>query len=182
MPKIKGTGIDAIKSIVRAQGEAFENDFLEKLEPKEREEFLSSIPISWRELNLNNEKNQLVYLAEQLYPGDSLGLQKVAMEMAKISIPRFYQIFIRIPKPAFVFKRIAVLWRSFYDTGDASIEDIKTNEATFVLRNFPEYSVYLREYLCGYLKGTGELMNIRDMEVTKIENDPNAWKWHMRWK
>jgi hypothetical protein len=184
MNQVKGTGFLIIKKIVRDRGPATEKKFLESLTPQERVAWDTDkiLAISWNPLPSKPEGSGLYEAAQALFPGDpNHALRELGRVMAKEGLPRFYQIFIRIPTVQFIWKRVAALWRSFYDTGDAVMENPGPRQATFVLRNYPEYPPYMREYLCGYFIGMGDLVGLKTMVVRKDETDPRAWKWHLQW-
>ncbi len=184
MNQVKGTGLLIIKKLIHDRGPTTEKKFLDSLSAQDRAAWDTNkiLAISWNPLPLKPEGSGLYEAALVLFPGEpNHALRELGRLMAKEGLPRFYQIFIRIPTVQFVWKRVAVLWRSFYDTGDASMEDPGPNRATFVLRNYPEYPPYMREYLSGYFHGMADLLGLKGMAVHRDESDPRAWKWRLQW-
>lgn len=184
MNQVKGTGFLIIKKIVHDRGPEVEKKYLERLSPESRAAWESNkiLAVSWNPLPLQSEGSELYEAALVLFPGDpNHALRELGRVMAKEGVPWFYQIFIRIPTVQFVIKRVAALWRSFYDTGDASVVNVGSNSLTFVLSNYPDYPPYMREYLSGYFFGMGELIGMKNTLVTKDESDPKNYKWHLHW-
>ncbi|MEW6515459.1 MAG: hypothetical protein AB1439_00955 [candidate division FCPU426 bacterium] len=183
MNKVKGSGTLILKKIVRDRGPAMEAKLLELLDQENIDVWKAdTLAVSWNPLPLEAKGSVLYEAALVLFPGDSnRALRELGRIMAKEGLPWFYQIFIRIPTPQFVWKRVAVLWRSFYDSGDASVENTGPKQMTFVLSNYPEYPPYMREYLSGYFLGVGELLHLPNMKVQKDESNPLTWRWHLRW-
>ncbi len=182
MAKVKGSAEDTMRKILKKQPQEIQEKYLASLSPEARDTFEHAMAVSWRELDTNEETNSVALLARTLYPNDPLALQKLAYTMAKDSMPRFYQIFIRIPTVEYVVKRVAKIWSSFYERGEALIENFKDQHFTMVLKQYPDYPPFLREYMCGYLKGVGDLLHLKNVAVQKIETDPEAWKWEVTWE
>jgi len=181
MIKVKGVAYETLRTILKKKDNEFKENYYALLPEEERDAVQHALSISWKPLQFDEDKNCIGVLAKLLYPNDPLYLQKLGYEMSRNTIPRFYQIFIRIPSIEYIFKRVAKIWGSFYDTGEAHLEDLTDSQFYFVLKNFPNYPAFLREYMCGYLKGMGELLNLKNTTVKKIEKDPNEWKWEVRW-
>jgi len=131
---------------------------------------------------ISEKGNIFAAAAKVLFPDDPEGMRKVGRLNARESLTGIYRLFIRIPSIEFVIGRVAKLWRSHHDTGNASVEDYNGRSLKFVLRNYPDLRADFREYLVGYIQGIGELAGLNDVKITKIEDDPNAWKWKMEWQ
>lgn len=181
MAKVKGVVYDAMRRVLAQQNEAFKEAYFSCLKPEYVDDIKNTLSISWRELNTDENTNSLPILAKMLYPNDRLALRKIGKLMAHDGMPRFYQIFIRIPSIKFVYSRVSKIWNSFYDKGKLGVEDFHEQGFTLLLRNFPEFPEFLREYLCGYFLGISELLHLKNVTVKKFESDPMAWKWIMRW-
>jgi len=172
---------DTVRKLLNLKGPVFKENYLALLTPENRELVERAMSISWREVDINDQTDPLAILAKTIYPNDYLCLQKLGYDMAKDTMPRFYKIFIRIPSAKFIIDRVTKIWGSFYEKGEVGVENFNNQQYTMVLRKFPEYPAYLREYVVGYLKGVSELVNLKNVMVTKIETDPNAWKWEVHW-
>jgi hypothetical protein len=49
------------------------------------------------------------------------------------------------------------------------------------VRGFPELVKTQREYVAGYLIGLLGLTGAKSVQVTCLENDPQAWRWVLSW-
>jgi hypothetical protein len=183
MHKVKGTGIMVVKKLVQDQGAEAERKVRERLSAYSLNIWNSTtLALSWVEDELAIPGSILYESALRLFPGDAkTALTALGKTMAKEGLPVFYKMFIRIPTPQFVYKSVAQLWRRFYFDGDAVVENLGPKEATFVLRNFPDYNENMRTYMKGYLFGMGDLLGLKNMEVKMDESNPQAWKWAMTW-
>jgi len=181
MPKIKGSGYNTLRYLLKSKDEDFKERYYSKLSSEELKCMKMGISVGWYNLALDEHSSALAILAKMLYPNDPKYLQRMGQEMAKHTMPSFYKVFIRIPSIEFVMTKTAAIWNSFYDTGEACVENFQKDQYTFVLKNFPDYPAFMREYMCGWLKGMCELLNMKNIIVKKIETDPNAWKWEVRY-
>ncbi|MCD4813633.1 hypothetical protein K8S19_08075 [bacterium] len=183
MTKIKGTGLIILKKLIEDKGPEAIKQLEKNLSPEALKIWESTtLAISWIETELAYEGTFLYEGCKVLFPGN---LQKALWEtgkiMAKEGLPRFYQIFIRIPTPQFIFKRVAQLWHSFYREGEASIESEGKNTAVFVLRDFPGYDANMRVYMTGYLFGMGDILGLKNIRVSLDEGNPQEWRWNIVW-
>jgi len=187
MSSIKGTGIKILRKLFADREKALEQQFISRLNNEAKQKWeIQTLAVSWipEEIIFNQAgPGCMAYeAAKVLFPGEfNHAIRELGKAMAKDGVPMFYQIFIRVPSPQFVLKRAAMLWRSLYDTGEAFIENSDKNQADFVLKNYPNYPSYMREYMVGYLQGMGEMLGIKDMKVAKVEDDPQSWRWKMKW-
>jgi len=188
MPNIKGTGIKILRKIFADRDKQIEQQFISQLNNEAKQKWeAQTLAVSWIPANIVfNEKGlgSMCYeAAKVLFPGEfNHGMRELGKIMAKDGLPMFYQIFIRIPSPQFVIKRAANVWRFIYDTGKTSVENAGKNQVDFVLIDYPSYPPYMREYMVGYLLGIGDMVGVRNMTVHKVEDNPHAWRWSMKWE
>ncbi len=181
--RVKGAGILVLRKLIQNRGPEFERIFSENLPPATRKTWENPpLAFSWVPVDFADEGNLLYVAARALFPGEfKQALYELGRVMAGEGLPRYYNIFIRIPTPQFVFKRVAQLWRLFYSTGDARMENVGSDHACFMLCNYPEYPSNMREYLSGYLLGVGEMIGLKDIKVLQVGNNPQAWRWDLTW-
>lgn len=181
MPKIKGASITSMREILKEEGADFKARYLAKLGPEEKCLVEHAIPVSWREIALDENNNEVVILAKMLYPSDPQHMEKLGYRMAGMVLPKFYQIFIRVPSPDFIFQRVAKIWSSFYDQGHATIENYTGQQFDLVLHDFPEYPQFLCKFMIGFVGWFCQTMRLKDYRVVFIGTNPNAWTWHVTW-
>ncbi len=149
MPKIKGSGFNTLRHLLKNKDERFKENFYRKITSEELKTFKMGISVGWYDLAMDEQTSSLAILAKMLYPNDQQYLQKLGQEMAKHTIPSFYKVFIRIPSLEVVMTKAAKIWSSLYDKGEATVENYQKDQYTLVLRQFSDYPAYLRAYMCG---------------------------------
>lgn len=179
MAKYKGSGIEIIKKIVKDQGPDFERRFYERLSPRGREVFKNTLAISW--VDFKDDPGDIPIAAALLFPGDPKAIAKFGRLAAHEAMRGIYSYVIRIPTKSFVLKRIAVLWRTNFDTGTAEVENVRDRQAEFVIRDFPDFPAYQLDFLCGYIEGVLEKTGSRDIRTTIVNRNPNAWRFLINW-
>ncbi len=40
----------------------------------------------------------------------------------------------------------------------------------------------MREFIVGYLRGMADLIKVKVISIKKVEDDPHAWRWEMKWE
>ncbi len=180
MNKIKGASIVMIKKVVQDRGFSFEKDYLPRLMPQCREDF-KRLAVSWLDLPMVKEGSHLYEAAQLLFKGsEEQNLFDLGLATAK-ETPMFYKIFLSIPTKEYVLKKFDKLWRSYYGTGAMTLENFGSKGCSLVLRDFPDYPVFLRLFMKGWLTGFLALIKLKITKVDLEDKDPKAIKWHLTW-
>jgi uncharacterized protein (TIGR02265 family) len=180
MPNTKGTDVIALRKILQERGPEFERGFQQSLNPELRELYINIMATSWTPV----EKQTALYAAaaQALYPGDPEPLRQLGRAMAQRSFTGIYKIFLRLPTIQFIMSRTAEVWRTYYDAGEAAVENMANHQGEFVVRKFPELPRQMREVICGHLSVILELTGAKQSAVTLVDKDPNAWRWQIAWQ
>jgi len=171
-----------------ARSRAIEQQFISRLGIEQKKIWDNPpLPTSWVPTDLlfqQEPSGTILYEAAQvLFPeNNKQAMRKLGIASAKENVPIFFQMFIRVPTTNFVFKRVAMLWRANYDTGFAGIEPISKHESAFVLKNYPNFSPCMRDFIVGYLQGMADLIRLNIISIKKVEDNPQAWRWVMSWE
>jgi len=180
MNNYKGVGIVFLRKFVQAHGLKIEYAFIEKLNQEQTEVYINTQSGDWIPVELAAQLYAIA--APLLYPGDALGLQHLGRERAKDNFSGIYKSLLSMATIPFLVQQAAKLWRVSYDTGNARVErDKEKNQAVFIVENYPELPETLREVGCGYIKGVVEFAKVQNVQVTRNDLDPNAWKWIITW-
>lgn len=180
MELTKGADVIALRKILAEKGEAVEQAFLQKLTPELVELYQGIMATSWTPV----DKQMAIYTAaaEALFPGQPEHMANLGYALAQKTFTGIYRIFFRIPSIAFIMKRVATLWRSYYNKGDASVENVKSKSLELVVRNFPELRRKMLEVAKGHSRYIIELTGARHVHVELKDDEPEAWRWIMRWE
>ncbi len=182
MARIKATRYMLMRNLIQERGPEFARRFRARLDPKERERLDTSLPVSWVDFkDIPAQGDMVTVAADMFFPGRADGIQQVAAMLAKAGLSGIYKIFLMIPSVEFVIHRVAKLWHTYNDTGDASVEDFRGTSGTIVVRQFPDMPPKHRQYLEGYIAGVLELTRAKNIKIDRDETDPQAWKWNVRW-
>lgn len=181
MARIKGTRYMLMRSLIQERGPEFARRYRERLAPVERERLDASMPVSWVDLkDIPDQGNLIDTAADMFFPGRADGVQQVAGMLAKAGLGGIYKIFMAIPSVEYVIRRVAKLWHTYNDTGEASVEEFTGTSGVIVVRNFPDMPLLQRQYLEGFIRGVLEMTRAKSIEIRRDEADPQAWKWHVR--
>jgi hypothetical protein len=177
MSRVKASGSMTIHKMVQKKGAEAAQRFLARLAPGTRETLLHELATSW--IPIEQEEEIFRIAADCLYPGDPEALRRLGQSVAEDNFNGIYKIFLRIPTPEFIIRRIPQTWSTLHDEGQACVEDYHDNCGTLVARSIPDLPAVQREYICGYIVGILSLTSAKRISVSKIETDPQAWKWRI---
>ena len=178
--KYKGSTLKTIKNLLKEKGPETEKRFLDRLRPETRRTFELALPNSW--ITIEEGAEIMDAAATMLFGGGSRALRMVARLNARQNLGGIYKVFLRIPSIEFVLKRLSNIWHTFFDTGEARVENFTGKQATLVVEKFPEYPEILRESVCGFIEQLLEMTGAKQVGVTRETSDPQAWRWRITWQ
>jgi hypothetical protein len=177
MPKTKGTDVMALRKLLQARGPEFEQTFKAALTPELAELYRTILHFTWTPV----EAQTALYAAAAaaLFPGHPEPMRELGRAMARLTFSGIYKVFLRLPTLAFVMSRTAQMWRTYYDAGEASVEDFTGRSGSLVVRRFPELPRQMREVVCGHLQVLVEATGAKQVRVLLHDQDPEAWRWEI---
>jgi len=182
MAKVKGAVNNDIKELLIEKG-ITRTGYLEKKLSKEAWEiFILATPVRWISLEIAEEIVEVG--AQELYPEDNERLIKLGSSCAQRAMNGIHRMFIRIPSSYFVLKRVAQIWRTYYDQGAAQIVDFNEDKKEFymVVTGIPELPPAMRKFVGGFVVGMMALVGYDKTQIRCLENNPEKWKWHLTWE
>lgn len=176
----KGADVIALRKLLEERGAAAEKAFASKLTPELLEVYHGIIATSWTPV----EQQMAVYqaAAQVLFPGQEEPMAHLGHALARKTFSGLYRIFFRIPSVAFIMQRVAVVWRSYYNQGEALVENIRPKSVDFVVRNFPQLPQPMLEVAKGHCRCILEMTGAKMVEVELNARDPQAWRWRLSWQ
>jgi len=179
MPRVKGTDVASLRNLIKGKGPQAERDFLDRLPVALRTLFLETSPLTW---NPVDEQGDLYEVAASfLFPDKPEPIVEMHRVLARMSYSGIYRVFVRIPTVDFIAKRAASVWRSYYDSGEATTENETGTSLDFVVRHFPGLPRALREATTGHLSALLELTRAKSPAIVPPAQTPEAWVWHITW-
>jgi hypothetical protein len=177
MPKTKGTDVMALRKLLQERGPEFEQAFVAALTPELAELYRTILHFTWTPV----EKQTELYAAAAaaLYPGHPEPMRELGRAMALQTFSGIYKIFLRLPTMSFIMSRTAQMWQTYYDAGEASVENFTGKTGTLLVRKFPELPRKMREVVCGHLQVLIEATGAKHVRVQLLDSDPNAWRWEI---
>jgi hypothetical protein len=178
MLTVKSVDLVTIRKMIQAPKTL--EAILAKLSPENRALFMKTCVSEWLPLQTNAEFLQIC--SEVIYPRDSLGLEKMDQEVARITYSGIYRAFLRIASVDFLIKRTAAIWHLYYNKGEAKAEKEAAQRVILAVNGFPELTQAHRKYIRGYVAGMVELTHASQIRVEHLDNDPQHWKWVTEWE
>lgn len=177
MSKTKGTDVAALRKLIQLKGQGFEPTFLAALTPELAKLYREILPFTWTPVEQQTELYAAA--AAALFPGHPEPMRELGRAMAQQTFSGIYKIFLRIPSMSFILSRVAQMWQTYYDAGEASVEEYTGRSGVLVVRNFPELPRRMREVVCGHLQVLVEATGAKQVRVVLNDRDPAAWRWEV---
>lgn len=180
MPHAKASDVLVVKKLVSTLGPDAEAGMLSSLSPGAARIYHSVLATSWMPLQEAFE----IYAAAAgvLYPDDPCRMRRLGYEVNEIQLAGMYKIFLKVASVEFVVKRVSKIWRTYYDTGEAAVENFTPRSGVLVVRDLPELAESQREYICGFMTSILEYTGAKNISIRRQDDDPRAWRWLINWE
>jgi hypothetical protein len=180
MPEIKGTDVALLRELVKEKGRHVEEAILAKLSDKEKDTYRQVMTISWTPLDVQARICQVA--AEVLYPNAKNSIFELHFELAKRTYTGLYKVFLAIPSLQLIVKRAASIWRTYYNAGEAMVENSTDSSLDFVVTNFPELPPGFRESTSAHLIYLAQATGKKGAVINRDDSNPKKWVWHISWQ
>jgi hypothetical protein len=179
MAKTKGTDVAALREVLHQRGPEVEAAVLKRMDPAARALYEKALAFDWSPVDLQMQ----VYLAaaRHLFPDSPQPMAELGRLLANKAYGGIYKVFLRIPTVKYVMNRTAQLWSTYYDTGQATVENVTDTGLDVVVRGFPDLPAPMREMAGGHMGVLLELTGAKGGRVTVDDHDPAEWHWQLRW-
>lgn len=180
MANVKASDVVTVRGMAVEKGAETVQRITAALEPEVARLFQQTSATVW--IPFAAEGAILQAAAGVFYPQDPRQLETLGREVARRDFTGIYKVFLSMATVAFIVKRAGLIFRTFYDGGDIRIENLASGRGSFVIVDLPDLTAVQRRYIGGFLTGLLELTQAKDVRVTRDEQDPRAWRWHLTWR
>ena len=101
--------------------------------------------------------------------------------MARDNLRGIYRVLVRVMTVKSLLTRTAKHWRTYHDTGRMWTEEPNRGHAILLLAEYPELPLSIAWGVAGYTQSAVELAGGRHVQVTGNYDDPNLWRWDVKW-
>lgn len=183
MGNFKGSGITILEKLFAAGGPGLRAQFLASLTPEEAKAYQHVLPATWLPVEMATALS--VKAAQALFPNDPQRLRKLGRARGKAQLTGLYRVLFSVLSLETLLTQIAKLWTNLHQEGRAWFErPTGAQEASFFVGDYPGLPADLREIICGWIEGCGELLRIKDFRVDQVPNpqNPRVWEWKVVWR
>jgi hypothetical protein len=180
MANVKATDIVIIREMFKETGDQDMNALASVLKPEIFKILKTALSINWVPLEV--EAEILRETSRLFFPNDPRPLFKLGYTVAGKQFTGIYKFFLRIPSVGFIIKNATATWNTMNDKGTVRVDELTSNGGLLVLTDLPELTAVQREYICGVLSCIVGLTGVKNVQVVKVENNPNEWKWKISWQ
>ncbi len=180
MSDYKGVGVVFVRRAVDALGHDAGRKLRDGLDEDERAQFDRTVATDWVSIELVTKVFELA--APIMHPGKVGAIRLVGQDLARDNLSGVYRYLVRVLTIPFVLDQAAKLWHTYHRHGRPVVLRHAPTSASFVVRDYPRLPERFRECMCGYIAGTIEVAGGREPLITKTNDDPQAWAFHILWK
>lgn len=180
MANVKASDIVIIRDMLKEKGDEKINALAPVLKPEVFQIFKSTLSVNWVPLEI--EAEILQGASKLFFPNEPRPLFKLGYKVAGKQFTGIYKLFLRIPSVSFVIKNVSATWNTMNDKGSVRVDQLTSNGGFFVISDLPELTAVQREYICGVISCILELTGVKKVNVDKVENNPQEWKWKISWQ
>jgi hypothetical protein len=182
MPDVKAASLIVIKQLLAEAGPGLEERFLALLTEEELFDYRRAVPTLWVPI----EKAVSIFRKAMsiLSPEDvDKGLRSLGHKTALDNLSGIYKALMKVATVPFAVSRSSRMWQTYNNKGRAWAEETPgEKKVTFFVADYPELPEGMRELLCGFIEAVGQMTLAHDIVVKKQDNDPQCWRWIIRWK
>ncbi|MCP4652656.1 MAG: hypothetical protein GY858_04655 [Candidatus Omnitrophica bacterium] len=114
--------------------------------------------------------SQLIVTAEKVFGSKNYRLSRdIGHYLAHKSVPKFYQIFIKLGDPFFVIKRSQSFWKTIHNTGTLVFEATGPNSTTGQFKDFACPQKEFCSLLLGYFGAVCEMCGYTPISVVETK-------------
>jgi hypothetical protein len=179
MALVKATDFDALRKLLKQRGKDAEANFVQALSGEHAQMYKRVMAFDWNPIE--EHAAFLTAAAEVLYPKHPQPVEQLGHDLAECIYSGIYRIFLRIPTVVYLISRAAAVWRTYYDTGEAKVENVADKSADLVIRGFPELPVAMRQATTGHVQVLLQRTGAKEVSVSHQDSDPDAWRWTTHW-
>jgi hypothetical protein len=181
MGDYKGSSIVLLNKLLADRGPQAKQTFLDSLTVEERRCFNSVAPSSWVPIPL--AEGVMSKAVAVLYPNDPQGFFKLGESRAQYTLQGLYSMIFNVLSTEAIVDASYRLWPMLHNRGVASVERKPgSKEATFSISGYPDLPKSFRLMLEGFFFGCFKIGKARNLQMQRIEDDPNLWKWKGTWE
>jgi hypothetical protein len=169
-----------VRTLVRSKGGDVEAKLVAQLTPDELRRYETMTATEWVPIEFATRLFELA--APLVHPGKPQALRLIGQDLAADNLSGVYRYIARVLTVPFLLGQSATFWRSYHRHGTSRLEVIGPNEAEFVVEGYPRFPERFRECMCGWIVGTLLATGAERPLASKIDDDPEHWRWRIRWK
>jgi len=177
MNEVKASDVVASRKMVVERNR--EADLFKRLSPAAKTIFQTALSSTW--IGFREEEEILTAVAETLFADAANPLHDLGRAIADANLKGIYKAFLRIPSIAFVADRAPSLWAFMSKKGKLLTEMTGDRSVRVTITHYSDLPRYQIDYIAGYLEHVVVLMGKSGVRVTSIADDPQAWRWDVRW-
>lgn len=178
MARTKGTNVVSVRRLL--QGAAVEEPVLAQLTPADLELYRETLAVGW--VADTFIARLFAVAAPALYPKEPKPIRQLGRTIAQDNLTGVYRVMLRIVSIPFAIERAGSLWRTYNDTGEATITRFgDESRARMTISGYAGFPDECLEETAGYVEGVALLCGAKVADAHPSRPTPDSFAFEVTW-
>jgi hypothetical protein len=175
----KGTNVVSVRRLLQAAGR--EQVVVAQLKPEDADLYHSTLAVAW--VSIEFIARLFEAAAPALFPTEPHPIRQLGRTIATDNLTGIYRMLLRIVSIPFAIERAGSLWRTYNDTGDATITRFGTEERVrMTVSGYEAFPNATLEETSGYIEGVALLCGARSVDVYPVCPTADSFAFDVSWR
>ncbi len=178
MARTKGTNVVSVRRLL--QGAAAEEPVLAQLRPEELELYRETLAVGW--VSDTFIARLFAVAAPALYPREPKPIRQLGRTIAQDNLTGIYRVMLRVVSIPFAIERAGSRWRTYNDTGEATITRFgDENRALMTISGYELFPEECLEETAGYIEGVALLCGAKVADARPSRPTADSFAFEVFW-
>jgi hypothetical protein len=179
MARTKGTNVVSVRRLLQAA--AVEQPVLARLTPQELELYRETLAVGW----VTDEfiARLFAVAAPALFPKEPKPIRQLGRTIAHDNLTGIYRVMLRIVSIPFAIERAGSLWRTYNDTGEATITRFgDESRARMTVTGYERFPAECLDETAGYIEGVALLCGAKVADAQPSRPTADSFAFDVFWR
>jgi len=175
----KGTNVVSVRRLIQAAG--LEDAVVAQLKPEDAELYRGALAVDW--VSIEFIARLFEAAAPALFPREPRPIRQLGCTIARDNLTGVYRVMLRVVSIPFAIERAGNLWRTYNDTGEASVtrfgDETRARMTVTGYEAFPEATL---DETAGYIEGVALLCGASTADVQPLRPTADSFAFDVSWR
>jgi hypothetical protein len=178
MPNTKGTNVVSVRRLLQAAAQ--EDAVLAQLTREDLESYRETLAVGW--VSDVFIARLFAVAAPALYPREPKPIRQLGRTIAQDNLTGVYRVMLRIVSIPFAIERAGSLWRTYNDTGEATISRFGDEpRARMTITGYERFPDECLDETAGYIEGVALLCGAKVADAHPSRPTADSFAFDVTW-